>query len=89
MNTSSGTRITRFRVDYNILIICPDRIKIERVLKRDKSSRENVLKILNNQWNDSEKAELADFVIENINKLDTEKKVNKLMSNIISIYEKD
>ena len=47
------------------------------------------IKILNNQWNDSEKAELADFVIENINKLDTEKKVNKLMSNIISIYEKD
>jgi len=75
--------------NYNILIICPDRIKIERVLKRDKSSRENVLKILNNQWNDSEKAELADFVIENINKLDTQKKVYKLMSNIISIYEKD
>ena len=61
--------------DYNILIICPDRIKIERVLKRDKSSRENILKILNTQWNDSKKAGLADFVMENINKLDTEKKV--------------
>ena len=56
---------------------------------RDKRNKEDVLKIINSQWDDTKKIKLADFVIENINKLETEKKVKKLMSDIISKYEEN
>ena len=75
--------------DVNILITSPYEIKLQRLIVRDKRNKEDVLKIIKSQWEDSKKIELADFVIENINKLETEKKVKKLMSNIISKYEEN
>ena len=48
-----------------------------------------MLKIIKSQWDDAKKIKLADFVIENINKLETEKKVIKLVSDIISNYEEN
>ena len=38
---------------------------------------------------DSKKIDLADFVIENINRLETEKIVKKLMNDILLKYEKN
>ncbi len=73
--------------DINILITSTLEVRINRVMKRDKSSKEDVLRIIKSQWQDSKKIEFADFVIENINKLETEKKVKKLINSIISSYE--
>ena len=73
----------------NILVTSPHEIKLQRLIVRDKRNKEDVLKIIKSQWEDSKKIELADFVIENINKLETEKKVKKLMSNIMSKYEEN
>lgn len=75
--------------DFNILITSPIEIKLQRLIERDKRSKEDALKIIKSQWDDSKKIELADYVIENINKLETEKNVKKLISNIISNYEEN
>ena len=64
-------------------------MRLQRLIVRDKRNKEEVLKIIKSQWDDSKKTKLADFVIENINKLETEKKVKKLMSDIISKYEEN
>src|SRR5690606_11009030 len=52
--------------DYNILITAPEEIRIQRVIQRDGISREEVVKRMENQWKDDEKAKLADFVVQNI-----------------------
>jgi dephospho-CoA kinase len=51
--------------DFNILVTAPLETRIERVMKRDNISREEVLGRISKQWSDKEKIKLADFVIEN------------------------
>lgn len=52
--------------DYVILVTAPIDLRIQRVMKRDDSSREAVLARLSNQLPDEEKTPLADYIIENI-----------------------
>jgi len=75
--------------DYNILVKAPVKDRIYRVMNRDKISKVDVLKRINSQWSDSKKMDLADFVIDNIDKLETEKIVKQLIINLISRYEKN
>ena len=75
--------------NINILVTSPIEMRLQRLIVRDKRNKEEVLKIIKSQWDDSKKTKLADFVIENINKLETEKKVKKLMSDIIAKYEEN
>ena len=75
--------------DYNILVKAPVKDRINRVIKRDKISKVDVLKRISSQWSDSKKMDLADFVIENIDKLETEKIVKQLIIDLISRYEKN
>ena len=63
--------------DYTILVSAPIETRIERVLKRDKTTREDILSRMNNQWEDARKIPLADFVIYNKNIEDTENQVYK------------
>ena len=75
--------------DYNILVKAPLEDRISRVMYRDKISKVDVLKRINSQWSDLKKMDLADFVIDNIDKLETEKIVKQLIINLISRYEKN
>lgn len=52
--------------DKVILVTAPEDIRIERVINRDKVSREDVLKRIANQWSDDKKKNHSDFIIENI-----------------------
>lgn len=52
-------------LDYTILVTAPQEIRIERVMKRDEVSREEVLNRINKQMPDDEKRKLADFIIVN------------------------
>ncbi len=54
--------------DKNILVVAPVSIRIERVMKRDNISLDEVQKRINNQWNDEKKMPLADYIISNDNK---------------------
>ena len=77
------------QTNYNILVKAPIKERINRVVSRDKISKLDVLKRINSQWKDSKKIGLADFVINNIDKLETEKIVKQLIVDLISGYEKN
>jgi dephospho-CoA kinase len=51
--------------DKTIHVSCSPEIAIERVIQRDKSSRETVLKRMQFQFEDSKKAAMSDYVILN------------------------
>ena len=59
--------------DYTILVTAPEEVRIQRVLKRDHTTRKEIEARINNQWSDSKKAKLASLIIEN-NKLETSQK---------------
>jgi dephospho-CoA kinase len=51
--------------DYIITVTAPESIRIERVMKRDDTSREDVFNRMKMQLSDEIKVNLADFVIKN------------------------
>jgi dephospho-CoA kinase len=51
--------------DIIITITAPIEERINRVMKRDKTTREKVLDRISNQWSDEKRIEKSDFVIEN------------------------
>lgn len=51
--------------DIIVTVIAPFELRIQRVIQRDKTTRENVLKRINMQWKDDQRIEKSDFVIEN------------------------
>ncbi len=51
--------------DFVITVTAPKSTRIERVMERDKTSKEKVEAIMKNQWTDNKKAKLSDFVIVN------------------------
>ncbi len=54
--------------DRVIVVDAPLELRIQRVLERDNTSREEILKRIQNQWPADKKKDLADFVIYNDNK---------------------
>jgi dephospho-CoA kinase len=53
--------------DATILVTAPLETRIQRVLERDKTSKDNVLQIIQNQLPEEQKIRLATYVIENEN----------------------
>ena len=66
--------------NYNkiILIRAPLEERIKRVILRDNLSREDVIKRVNNQIDDSTIIDNCDYIIENINLKDLKEKVLKI-----------
>jgi dephospho-CoA kinase len=54
-------------LDYSILVTAPVWLKIERVIKRNKVTKEDVEKRMLSQWSDERKTPLANFIIVNDN----------------------
>ena len=54
-----------YQYDYIISVVADKDLRIDRVIKRDSSSKEKVESIMRNQLPDSEKIEKSDFVIYN------------------------
>lgn len=69
--------------DYNLLVTAPLEEKIRRLRERDRSSVEEIEARMNNQWTDNKKAELADFVIENIDLSRTQEAVLRLHETLL------
>ena len=67
-------------LDKLILVTAPLEIRVSRVIKRDKTTRENVLSRISKQMDDEEKRKYADYIIEN----DGEKSV---IEQVIKIHE--
>lgn len=56
-------------VDLSLMVYAPLELRIERALKRDKASREDIIRRINNQLSDEEKKNRADYVIYNDGRL--------------------
>ena len=53
--------------DRNILIMADEKVRIERVIKRDNISKELVIQRIINQMPDIQKVKMVDFIIQNNN----------------------
>ncbi|MEZ0184601.1 dephospho-CoA kinase [Flavobacterium oncorhynchi] len=53
--------------DYIVTVTAPIEVRIERVIKRDNTTREQVLSRMEMQWNDEKRISLSNFVINNSN----------------------
>ena len=65
--------------DLIITVTAPLDSRIQRVISRDGASREQVLKRINAQWNDNQRIERSDFVIENSDLEKTKQKIVKIL----------
>lgn len=78
----SGTNID---CDAVITVTAPFEMRIERVMKRDLVSRDAVLNRIDNQWDESKKAALSDYVIVNTEPASTESQFNKILKKLQNI----
>ena len=69
--------------DFVITVTAPIEIRIERLLERDKTSKEKIEDIMKNQWTDEEKVKYSNFVIENIELENTKNQVLKIHKKIL------
>ena len=75
-------------MDYNILLKSPKIERINRIINRNNLSRKKIEKIMNVQWSDKKKTNLATFVIENTNISKTKTEILSLINKIESLSEK-
>jgi len=68
--------------DKIIMVTAPEEIRVERVMHRDKVTKAQVLERMQNQWPEEEKIKRSDFVIENIDLKESEKKVNEILKEL-------
>ena len=65
--------------DVVITVTAPEEVRIERVLKRDKTTREQVLSRMKMQWKDEERIAKSNFIILNENLKTAREEVVKIL----------
>ncbi len=65
--------------DLIITVSAPLETRIQRVIERDKTTREQVLKRIDAQWNDQQRILKSDYLIENSNFKNIESEVDKII----------
>lgn len=73
--------------DYIITVAAPIDTRIERVMKRDKTTRELIIKRMEAQWTDEQRISKSDFVIENEDLKKAKQKVEEILK-ILKIKQK-
>ncbi|WP_338730860.1 dephospho-CoA kinase [Mangrovimonas cancribranchiae] len=71
--------------DYVITVTAPLSMRVERVLKRDNTTKEKVQSIVENQWSDEKKIKLSNFVIVNKAFEKTREQVHETHSKILNL----
>jgi len=71
--------------DYTVLIVAPFDLKIQRVMKRDSCTKEDVLRRMENQWSDKKKSTLASFVINNNDEIGLISQVDKIVNELMKL----
>ena len=71
--------------DKVILITAPEEQRIERAMKRDNVSKDSILSRIKNQIPESNKIQLSDFVIENIDLQKTLLKIDEILKILAKI----
>ncbi|HEY6142589.1 MAG TPA: dephospho-CoA kinase [Flavobacterium sp.] len=65
--------------DQIITVTAPIESRIQRVMQRDKTTRDHVLKRMYAQWSDNQRIEKSDFVIENVSPEVTKAEVDRIL----------
>ncbi len=65
--------------DIIITVTAPQETRIERVMNRDKTTREHVLKRMDMQWNDEQRLANSNYVIHNLNLKSAKQEVVKIL----------
>lgn len=71
------------KCDFNILVTASQKLRIERLQKRDQSSVEEIEQRMSNQWSDEKKRKLADFIIKNEDLRQTRLQVEHIHEEIL------
>lgn len=71
------------KCDLNILVAAPQKLRIERLQKRDNSSASEIKQRMDNQWSDEKKTRLADFIIKNVELEQTRLQVEDIHDKIL------
>ena len=71
--------------DKMILVTAPVEERIHRILQRDSSSREAILERMQHQWEDTKKAQFADYVIQNIALSETAEQVAAIHAELLEL----
>lgn len=72
---------------FNVLVVAPEQVRIDRVVARDKVSEDEVRARMSKQWTDGQKAKLADFTIHNDGKKALLPQVLQLHRHFLSVGE--
>jgi dephospho-CoA kinase len=70
--------------DSIITVTAPMELRIQRVIHRDHTSKEQVLQRIQNQWTDEQRIAKSDYTINNISVKETESQVNEIL-NLLKI----
>ena len=70
--------------DTVILVTAPKPIRIKRILERDKTTEADIQQRMDNQWNDEDKIQLADIVVNNIDLETTKKRIAEIHKALLS-----
>lgn len=68
--------------DKVIIVTAPRELRIFRIMERDHISREEILARMANQWPDSQKIAMSDYVIENSDLEETRKQIIKIFTEL-------
>lgn len=75
--------------DYIIAVVAPKSLRIERVLNRDNTTKEKILAIMKNQWDDREKIRHSHFVIQNKTLKSTQSQVQEIHNKLLSLISEN
>ena len=75
--------------DHTILITTPEKVRIQRVMKRDQLTILEIKSRIKNQWSDDEKILLADTIIENTQLEKTKDSVSKIHLYLLESIKND
>ena len=53
-------------MDFILTVTAPKTMRLERAMQRDHKTANEVLSVMNNQWDEDKKIQKSDFVIHNL-----------------------
>ena len=68
--------------DKIITVVASLETRIQRLIKRDKTSNDDILNRMKNQWTDEERAIKSDYIIHNDSVKETQKQTNEILKSL-------
>ncbi len=73
------------KCDFVITVIVPIEERVKRIIIRDKCTKEDAYKRIENQWTDEQRIEKSTYLIDNLELTEAKKQVDKIIANLSKI----